>query len=406
MVGERIKQARLASGLTLELVAEKMTEKGCPITKQGLSKYERCKSTPTREFMVQLGAVLGVKVAYFFSATSAVIQWLAFRKLSRMPIKAQEAIKAYAARVVEDHLWLQTTLFPKERPNFPQPCAVSSLEGAEELAVALRAAWKLGDLPIDSLTETVEDHGGVVVACGDIRDDFDGLAGRANGDIPVAVVSTHVPHDRRRFNLAHELGHLLMAGDSVGTRDGEKMANRFASALLVPADIARRELGARRRRIELRELGLLKQKYGLSMQGWATRAHDLAIIEQGHYKSICAVFSSRHWRKAEPFHFFGREEPSKLKRMTLRALAECVITAERAEQLCPGCTGEITTMKSSRAITATELRKLPRTHRQAVLADAAAAAQEEYMTNRQLTDFEAFDKDDQHVSHCDESGER
>ena len=43
--------------------------------------------------------------------------------------------------------------------------------------------------------------------------------------------------------------------------------------------------------------------------------------------------------------------------------------------------------------TPTELRKLPRAERNAILAQAAAQAEHEYRTNRELTDFEAFGED-------------
>jgi hypothetical protein len=49
---------------------------------------------------------------------------------------------------------------------------------------------------------------------------------------------------------------------------------------------------------------------------------------------------------------------------------------------------EITTL--SKVWTAAELRKLPPEQRDAILEAAAAQAEEEYRTNRDLTAFEAF----------------
>ena len=43
-----------------------------------------------------------------------------------------------------------------------------------------------------------------------------------------------------------------------------------------------------------------------------------------------------------------------------------------------------------------ELRKLPPNERDTILAAAAALAEQEYRTNRELTAFEAFGKDDLH----------
>lgn len=47
-------------------------------------------------------------------------------------------------------------------------------------------------------------------------------------------------------------------------------------------------------------------------------------------------------------------------------------------------------------LTARELRKLPSAERDAILKSAAALAEQEYRTNRELTAFEAFGEDDLH----------
>jgi len=41
--------------------------------------------------------------------------------------------------------------------------------------------------------------------------------------------------------------------------------------------------------------------------------------------------------KIEPWVFKGRETPTRLKRMTLRAFSEGMITPDKAEQICLGC---------------------------------------------------------------------
>jgi Zn-dependent peptidase ImmA (M78 family) len=393
MAGSRIKQARLANGLTLHDLAEKMTKAGQPITKAGLSKYELSKSTPKPSFLVVLGRVLGVRPSYFSEDKTAAVEWIAFRKLSKMPQKKQEHVKAYAAHVVENQIWLQETLFPDQLPDFPERRPVATEDDAENAATELRKTWQLAEAPIDSLTGTVEDHGGVVVPCRDISRDFDGLAGRTDNGFPVAVVSTGTSDDRRRFSLAHELAHLLMLCTGLNAKDEEHLANRFASALLVPASAARSELGNKRTRLGIPELGLLKRKYGLSMQGWARRACDLKIIQASQYRSLCIIFNQKDWTKFEPYDFVGKEKPSRLEQMTLRAFSEGVISADRAEQICPGCTTK-TAEVEKKPLTAADLRRMPREQRAALLSAAAAIAQEHYETDRNLTDFEAYGEDD------------
>ena len=131
--------------------------------------------------------------------------------------------------------------------------------------------------------------------------------------------------------------------EDVETREQEKaeeaVAHRFAAAFLVPAEVAMAELGSHRRTLDMVELWLLKEKYGLSMQAWIRRARELDIITDTTYKGLCVEFSRRGWRKAEPFECQGVETPMKLRQMALRAVAEGRLTPERAEALCPGYRG-------------------------------------------------------------------
>ena len=394
MIGTRMKQARLASGLTLDDLSQKMTAAGHSITKAALSKYELSKSMPRTAFLAALAKILGVRPSYFSETRPVHVTWIAFRKRSTLPVKKQEQVKAFASQVVENQLWLQELLYPQLRPNLPKSRRASSMDDAENAASNLRKSWDLDDSPIDSLTATVEDHGGVVVPCEQISQDFDGLAGTTNSGFPVAVVSMQAPNDRRRYNLAHEIGHLLLACDRVTDKVMEQLANRFASALLVPPSVARSELGSKRRRLDFRELGLLKEKYGLSIQAWVRRAMDLDIIEESQYRSLCIEISRNQRRKIEPFEFRGNETPSRLKQMTLRAFSEGVISAERAEQIIPGCTEPIVASGKNPMLSAAEIRRLPRDQRTALLSAAAAMAESEYATNRDLTSFEAYGEDD------------
>jgi Zn-dependent peptidase ImmA (M78 family) len=141
------------------------------------------------------------------------------------------------------------------------------------------------------------------------------------------VTKRDVPGDRERMNLAHELGHLVM-----GT-DDDKLAFRFAGAFLVPAEVAFFELGKRRRTLSFRELYLLKQKYGLSMQGWVYRAKDLRIVSESAAANLFRQFRVQGYHRQEPGEQFPVERPKRLARLVLRALAEELISDARATEL-------------------------------------------------------------------------
>jgi Zn-dependent peptidase ImmA (M78 family)/transcriptional regulator with XRE-family HTH domain len=400
VIADRIRQARLAAGMTQDEVVKRLAMVGHPITKAALSKYEKKKSEPKQALLILLGRVLDVKPSYFLSEPTLTVNWLAFRKQTKLSTSKQEQIKAYVEKVVERQAWLQATLYPRQATSFRKPVRVRSPGEVEAASQKLREDWALGDAPIDSLVEMVEDKGGFVVEYLESGIQFDGLSGRADGR-PVIVVNPGTQADRCRYNVAHELGHVFTTcPPQLPEKEQESLAHRFAAALLVPARVAKRELGEKRRHLDFGELGVLKQKYGLSMQAWVRRAKDLEVISDSVYKSLCIEFSSRGWRQQEPFRYQGREKPKRLLQMVRRAVSEGIVGPDDANRICPGCgTDPIAAVRKvgESDLSPTELLRLPRAERIQILADAALQAEKEYRANPDLTDFNAFGEDDLHV---------
>jgi Zn-dependent peptidase ImmA (M78 family)/transcriptional regulator with XRE-family HTH domain len=398
MIAMRLRQARLSAGLTLDEVSARLGASGHPLTKAALSKYETGKSIPRQSTLLALARTLGVRADFFVREPTAKVEWRAFRKHVGLTRSLQAQVQASVALIVEGHVWLEEMLQPGQRHRFPRPYKVTTLEDAEAAADSLRKYWRLAETPIESVTQTIEDNGGIAVCSPDASPDFDGLSGWVNNKFPVLVSSDRPSIDRRRYNFAHELGHLAMDCSGLPEQQEEKLANRFAAAFLVPAPVAKRELGEKRQKVSMEELMLLKQKYGLSMQAWAHRAHELGIIDGQTYKQLREQFDANGWRKQEPVMFIGSEEPVRLKLLTLRALAEGVITPSRAEELCPGCTGGVSGMDGTATRPSVrELRKLPPERREEVLLQSTVAAEADYKNDKGLTAFEAFGEHDLHV---------
>jgi Zn-dependent peptidase ImmA (M78 family) len=161
--------------------------------------------------------------------------------------------------------------------------------------------------------------------------DFDACTFFYDDDTPVIAVRRGIPGDRQRFNAAHELGHIMLDATQEGQE--EKAAHRFAAAFLVPEQAARMELGMARHYLEPHELLLLKRKYGLSMAAWIYRAKDLGILSEHEVTRMWRDFRTRGWHKQEPGEPFPAEEPTRLRRLTWRLVAEDVISRSRAAEL-------------------------------------------------------------------------
>jgi Zn-dependent peptidase ImmA (M78 family)/transcriptional regulator with XRE-family HTH domain len=402
MIGERIKQARLAAGMTQDEVSESLaTLNGPSLTKAGLSKYERGGSVPKPTMLRALARVFGVSAEFFLEEPKVSVRWLAFRKGSSLRKGEEKQIKAVAAAQVEAFVTLLNALEPQREPRALEPMAVRTPEDAENAASRLRSSWRLGDQPVESVTSAIEDGGGLVLELGGREDVFDGLSGWADESIPIVVVSQWVSDDRRRFSLAHESGHLFMETKGVDARAQEKLAHRFAAAFLVPAETARRELGERRRHLDFRELALLKIKHGLSMAAWIMRATDLGIIDDAHARTLFTRLSAKGWRRQEPVQFEGRERPLRLRQLTVRALAEGLITREQAERICPQALSDLGEVGPAApgSMDARTLLKLPKEERDRLMEQAALLVEGDYQTGGGLTGFDALSEED----HSDKS---
>ncbi len=397
-IGKRLKNARLARGLSLDQLAEALTEQEQPITKAALSKYERDQSMPSATLLRALTRLLNVESSYFWQEALPEVSWCDFRKTTKLGKKDQEKLKASATSIAEDFLWLEEALLITP-VSFPDRVKAVTVAEAEKASRKLRENLKLGIAPIESLVRLLESSGAVVIT-GHLAEDapFDGLAGWAGASRPVIYINSNRSTDRTRYNLAHEFGHLYLDCDDLPEKERENIAHRFAAALIVPREAVEHELGGPRRNLSLDELGLLKRKYGLSVQAWIRRAYDLELINNHLYRNLYVELSTRGWRKQESrkFDYHGNEEPLlSLKQYTLRALNEGIIDAERANRICPDLLEGRTSMKNTHS--AQELLQLSSEERDLILEAAANLAYQDYATDPELTGFEAFETADANI---------
>ena len=326
-IGQRLKQARKANHLSMRALAEK-----AGISAMAISKYERDLDTPSSGVLLRLSQALGVSLDFLFRPQSISVELKAYRKHAILGIKAQEAIRMQIQDWLERYLEVES-VFPGEDLAVSLPVRkIRSIAEAEDAALDLRDEWNLGLDPIENLTQILEDQG-IKIGLVSGFDHFDACTFLAD-DVPVIVSKSELPGDRQRFNLAHELGHLTL--DPAEGVDPESAANRFAGALLVPAESAIFELGELRTTLDIQELHILKHKYGLSMQAWIYRAKDLEIITASAAASLFKRFRVKGWHRREPGNAIPPEKPERMQRLVYRALAEDLISRSRARELLGG----------------------------------------------------------------------
>ncbi|MCX8053932.1 MAG: ImmA/IrrE family metallo-endopeptidase [Armatimonadetes bacterium] len=160
---------------------------------------------------------------------------------------------------------------------------MSRLHFEDEAELYAHKAWKTLQLepPVDLLK--VASRLKIVVEEREFVPEVDGLYLRLPGAPPVIAVNTSYvkPLSRRRFTIAHEIGHHLLARrisphrrlyfiDTPKTRRTvmERACDRFAALLLMPENLVRqyfRELAAN----ESKRVAVMSSRFGVS--AWAIR---------------------------------------------------------------------------------------------------------------------------------------
>lgn len=335
MIEARIKQARMAAGLSLRDLAAQVG-----LSAMAISKYERGEIKPSSDVLLRLSKALGVRVEYFFRQVEVDLEGVDYRKHAQLPKRDEQRVLADVKERIERWVELES-LIPSSWPKaFKVPAKlpgkIESMQEIDDCAWTVRQAWNLGSDPILDLVEEMEEEGiKVVLVDYDADKKFDGLSASVRG-APVIVVGRDWPGDRQRFTLAHELGHLILEGrlaGAVAKMGEEKACDRFASAFLVPGAEILKALGNSRSWLEPRELYLLKHDWGLSMNAWLYRAQALGILNQASAGKMWRYFKMQGWRVTEPGEPYPKENPRRFDQLIYRALAEGLVGESKAAEL-------------------------------------------------------------------------
>jgi Zn-dependent peptidase ImmA (M78 family)/transcriptional regulator with XRE-family HTH domain len=167
--------------------------------------------------------------------------------------------------------------------------------GPQAIARTVRLTWSIPDGPIPNLTDYCERAGILVIWC-DLEKGVDGVTMNVRDLPPCIFLNQHVPADRMRFSLAHELGHIIMhtvPGDEI-----ENEANAFAAELLVPEKQFRRALTGQR--LSLEWLARQKAYWKASMAFLLYRAGAIGAVTRHQTEYLWKKLSALGWRTREP----------------------------------------------------------------------------------------------------------
>jgi Zn-dependent peptidase ImmA (M78 family)/DNA-binding XRE family transcriptional regulator len=328
----RLIAARKMAGLSLQSLADKLEN---VVSKQSLNKYEQGKMKPNSELVIALSRALNVSVDFFYSEPGVEIKFsnVDFRKYSsRLNKSDEEAIQEKAKDVLERYLELENVVNQQDPAEyFKYDTVIDNADEAEKAASKLREQWNLGYDPIPDVVEMLEDKGYKVVEI-DAPEKFDGMKADTNGK-KVIVLNKNQVNDivRKRLTALHELAHhSLKFPKNIEAKEQEKLCHAFASAVLYPEDMARRDLHQDRFHFYQNELVIIKERWGISFTAIFNRALKLGIINDYVYKRLNMGYRSRMLHLNEPGKFLSREKPMRFERLVYFALAKELISVNEA----------------------------------------------------------------------------
>jgi Zn-dependent peptidase ImmA (M78 family)/DNA-binding XRE family transcriptional regulator len=328
----RLEQALAARGLTKGQLATLVGVAASTVT-----KWCKGDQAPEVNTFERLALVLNVQPEWLTRTALKPVSAPLYRsnasalKAGRAKLHARTEWLQEIAVLLGDYVDYPELKLPEREFRDPEQIGNADIEAAAE---ECRNLWQLGRGPIQNLALAAEGAGIIVAREETEISAIEGLSSWSpHLERPVVLLSADKGNAfRGRFDLAHEIGHLILhkhmtrADDRDRYNQMESQAHRFAGALLLPAETFAREVRVPR---NLDNLLILKQRWGVSVAAMMMRLHALGLLSDEEKLSLFKRRSARWGAKAEPGDDKWAVEVPRLLRRTVELLiSERILPAE------------------------------------------------------------------------------
>ncbi|MGL5865789.1 MAG: helix-turn-helix domain-containing protein [Dermatophilaceae bacterium] len=313
--GARLTLARHLAGLRKSDLATKVGK-----SPTAVAAWESGATRPTAATVAHLALSLSVDPGFFairpddVAALSTTPHFRSLRSTSQL---ARDQAFAYGQLAVDIATSLErhVEFLEPDVPSHPVSVDDRDGNGPERAAQLVREQWGLEVGPAGHLVRLLENHGVLVAFSPEQTASVDAYSFDSRLRPVVILNPSKRDYYRQRFDVAHELGHLVMHGDAEpGGRIVEDQAHRFSAELLMPADQIRDLLPQTMGGNVWQTLARLKEQWGVSLQALLYRARWLGRLSDVSYRNAMATISTRGWRRNEPGLISAIEQPSVLSR--------------------------------------------------------------------------------------------
>lgn len=322
---DRLAQILAARRLTQTQLAGLVGVSGATV-----SKWKAGTQAPERDALQRLADVVNVAPEWFTRPLMAKVSLPLFRSNASAHVAARAMLEArmewaqdVAAGLVEFLDFPELNLPQRE---FSEPEEIS-VDDIEQAAAECRDLWRLGRGPIQDVALAVEGAGVVLVREETGIAQIEGLSAWSQVlQRPLVLLSADKDNGyRSRFDLAHELGHLVLhryiprPTERERHKQLEYQAHRFAGAFLLPAEGFAQGI---RTPVTLDDLLLLKRRWGVSVGAIVMRLRALGILDEEAAQLLFKRRSARWGMKSEPGDGDRAPEQPRLMRRSIELLVE------------------------------------------------------------------------------------
>ncbi|MDV3131447.1 XRE family transcriptional regulator [Mycobacterium sp. 29Ha] len=284
---DRIRIARARRGFTKADLARLLG-----VTPRTITRYES--GDAPRESVDALARLLEFPASFFTAANAPEIEVasVSFRAARRATARSRNAAVAAGAIGIEVDRWIS------QRFVLPTVDVPAHPEMDPRLAARLvRAQWGLGTRPLPNAVQLAESRGVRVYTLPPIAEEVDAYSAWHTAR-PYIFLSRRRSPERMRFDVAHELGHLVLhPAAACDDAAQEREADAFASEFLVPLDAIPEYL---RSNPSLAELLRVRDQFKVSAMALAYATHAAGRMTDWAYRNTCIELSARGFRSSEP----------------------------------------------------------------------------------------------------------
>ena len=300
------------------------------VSTAAISKWKNGQHSPDASTLERLASVLNVTAEWFTRPIQGSIEKPLFRsnasahKQARLMLEERLKLTDEIILYLSEYLDIPALNLPKRDFHDPQIIQQADIE---EAAIEFRQKMLLGNAPIQDLLLAVESAGVVVVREQTDISAIEGLSTWSkNKEFPLILLSADKANAyRSRFDLAHELGHLILhkhieeSLKNTHYKLMEHQAHTFAGALLLPAESFSAKV---RIPTTLDDLLIQKKYWGVSVAAMIMRLHKLNIIDDDTKANLFKRRSIRWGAREEPGDKDLQPEEPRLLRRSIELLVQ------------------------------------------------------------------------------------